>query len=87
LTAVIGYFQAKPVFHAANTPGLDRGIEKLLVELHSPSFEELNQLYGMLSAGYRPSVLYKLRLVVIQDSAPRGVAAPVLSVGSEGVRV
>lgn len=68
LSAVVGFFQARPVLDRASTPGLDPALEKLRVELYTQSFEEQNHLWGTLSLRYVPSVLYRVRLVVIQET-------------------
>jgi hypothetical protein len=75
VSAAITFFQSKPVFTPTNAPSLDPGIEKLVMELISPPFDELNNLFSMLSAGYRPSVLYRVRLLIVQDSVPLGTAS------------
>ena len=66
---VIGYFQMYPVFQRdnpkeGNSP-LPDGIDKLIVELYSASFEQQNQIWASMSTGYLPSVIYKIRMIVI----------------------
>ena len=51
-------------FDKADYPDLDP-IEYLIVELYSLSFEQQNQLWASLGGKYMPSVVYKVRLVVI----------------------
>ena len=67
LSATLGFFQSRNVFSAANTPELDKGIEKLIVELHTMGLEQQNHLWGYLGAKYLPSVCYKVRMLVIQE--------------------
>lgn len=67
LSYVIGFFQTNPFFDQKNSPQLNKEIERITLELISPSFETENQLWGMLGAKYMPSVLYKLRLVSIRE--------------------
>lgn len=76
VSQVIAFFQRKFVFSPANTPGLDPlNIDKLVFDLYSTSFEELNQLWGVMGGKYIPSVVYKMRLAMIQDSIdePTGI--------------
>lgn len=68
VSKIIAFFQRKPVFISANTPNLDPKIEKLIVELFSPNFEQLNHLWGMLGGKSMPSVMYKVRMVMIEDT-------------------
>ena len=67
LSEAIFLFQGVNVFDRINFPLLDRGIEKLIVDLYTLSFEQQNQLWGSLGAKYIPSVIYKVRLIVIDD--------------------
>ena len=72
LTAVIGFFQSKNVFSAENSPGFDlEGINKIRVKFISQTQEQQNHLWGSLGAKYMPSVLYKVRLLKIQENQIR----------------
>lgn len=64
LSEVITYFQGTSFFDKTDYPALDP-IEYLIVELTSLSFEQQNQLWASLGGKYMPSVVYKVRLVVI----------------------
>lgn len=69
LSLVLTYFQSHPTFTADAFPGLDPRIERLTVELQSLSFEQLNQVWAYLGAKHLPSVIYKVRMVALQDVA------------------
>jgi len=64
LSGVITYFQGTSFFDKTDYPDLGP-IEHLIVELYSLSFEQQNQLWASLGGKYMPSVVYKVRLVVI----------------------
>ena len=64
---VIEFFQSKYVFDHANTPALDAGIDKLILEMISLNLEELQQLWSMLGGKYHPSVAYKMRMITIDS--------------------
>jgi len=68
ISYVVQFFQHRNVFTPLNSPSLDPGIEKLLMELTTLGFEQLNHLWAVLGGKYLPSVLYKMRLVVIDES-------------------
>lgn len=67
LSAVIRCFQGKNVFDHQNAPGLNENIEKLIAELVTLSFEQQNHLWGTIGAKYMPSVMYKIRMLTIQE--------------------
>jgi len=77
LSHVLTFFQANPAFSTAEHPGLDPRIGRLTVELLSVTPETLNQLWATLGAKYQPSVLYRVRLVSIQDQEPFAAGAPI----------
>jgi len=67
LSSVLEFFQANSVFDGQSAPALDPGIDRLVVELHTAPMSELNDLWGSLRVAYHPSLLFKVRLVVIRD--------------------
>ena len=69
LSAIIGFFQSKKVFTPNNTSGLDSQIDKILVEINNISFHEQSNILSVLGAKYAPCVLYKMRMVGIEESS------------------
>ena len=67
LSQAIVFFQGTSFFEKIKYPALAPEIEKLTIELFSLTLEQQNQLWGSLGAKYLPSVLYKIRLVVIDQ--------------------
>lgn len=67
LSEVVAHFQNHRVFTPANAPTLNAKIGQLVVELVTLPFSELNEIWGALRTSYRPSVLYRVRLVVFRD--------------------
>jgi hypothetical protein len=82
LSLVLTFFQAHPVFTRERYAGLDPRIEKLGVDLISPSFEQLNQIWAFVGAKQLPSVLYRVRLVALQDLEPAAIQPPITVIGS-----
>lgn len=75
LAKIIAFFQGKKVFTQANS-NYDKveGAEniksfKFITELYTPSFEELNFIWGTLGGKQNPSVLYKITLLEIERDA------------------
>ena len=46
LSDVVSYFQKNRTFDQENTPGMDIGVPKLIIELFTPSFSEQNEIWG-----------------------------------------
>ncbi|MEM0997105.1 MAG: DUF4255 domain-containing protein [Bacteroidota bacterium] len=84
LAYVIQYFQGKHHFTTENSPGLDPEIGTLIVELYPMSMENQNYLWGSLGAKYRPSVVYKVRLITVLDDALIGSAGAPTGIDLQG---
>ncbi len=76
LSLVIAFFQAKNVFTSKNTPGLPVQSEPIIMELFNQSFEEEYNLWSMLGNNYRPSVLYMLRALMVEEKQITAVGEP-----------
>jgi hypothetical protein len=83
LSYVLTFFQAHPVFTVDRHPGLDPRIQKLSVELLSLTYEQLNQVWAFIGGRQLPSVIYRVRMVVLQDVAPSTVQPPITTVAAE----
>ncbi|MBK8965782.1 MAG: DUF4255 domain-containing protein [Lewinellaceae bacterium] len=66
---VVLFLQGKNVFksdeHYPNAT-FPSNVEKIVFELFSMNFEQINHLWGILGGKYVPSVLYKMRLLPMQ---------------------
>lgn len=83
ISKVIEFFQGKRVFTQANTiykrlVPLDKvGNFHFTAELYTPSFEELNFIWGTLGGRQLPSVLYKLSIIEIERGNIIGESGPI----------
>ena len=80
ISLVLLFFQSHPVFTPTDYPALDPSIERLGVELQSPNYEQLNQIWGFVGAKQLPSVIYKVRMVVLQDVEPAQTRPPLTGI-------
>lgn len=69
LTAVIAFFQRKAVFTPQNTPMLSPQVNKISFEMINLDLGEMSNLWAALGAKYIPSVIYKLRMISINEEA------------------
>lgn len=70
---IIRFFQASKPFLIDDPDAGQR--YKVTLTLHHIGFENLNNLWTVLGGKYLPSVLYKARLVMVQDGTPTGSQA------------
>lgn len=68
LGSTMGFFQGKPSFNAQNSSGFPPEMEKLTMELVNLSIQEINNVWAILGAKYMPSVVYKMRMLAIQEN-------------------
>lgn len=64
---IIQFFQHQQVFTPITYPSLNSRIEKLVVDMYSMNFEQINHLWSTLGGKYLPSVLYKVRQITIDE--------------------
>lgn len=68
LSHAVAFFQAKPVFTAQGSATFPRELQRLSFEMVNLDFSQLNNLWAAQGAKYLPSVVYKVRMVTIQES-------------------
>ncbi len=84
VSQVLSFFQSRNVFSGNRYPSLGPSIDRLIFDLQSPSFEQLNHIWGMIGAKYMPSVLFKMRMLVIQEGEADELAYPLKEVRIKG---
>ena len=67
LSHTIGFFQRRPIFDHTVTPDLDDRIEKLVMEIENLNLRDLSTLWGAISGRYLPSIIYKVRGVILDS--------------------
>ncbi len=79
ISKIIAFFQGKKLFTQANTiynrnnvamTNLDNF--RFSVELYTPTFEELNYIWGTLGGKQFPSALYKVSMIQIERNIAQG---------------
>lgn len=80
ISYVLTCFQAHPLFTADTYPALAPAIGKLTLELQSLSYDQLNQIWSFIGGKQLPSVVYKVRMVTLQDAAQVAVQPPLTTI-------
>lgn len=67
ISQVITFFQKNPVFTVEQIPEIKKyNLDKIIFDLYSTSFEELNHFWGIMGGKYLPSVVYKMQLAFME---------------------
>lgn len=79
ISKIIEFFQGKKLFTQANTIYNRNNVAmsnienfRFTVELYTPTFEELNYIWGTLGGKQLPSALYKVSMIQIERTISQG---------------
>ena len=75
LSMAISYLQARPMWNAQNAPGFPSGVQKLVFEVESQDIHQQSHLWGSVGAKYLPSMLYKIRTIIIDEGLDQVVGS------------
>lgn len=82
ISHVVQFFQGKHVFDNKESPQLGEQIEEIAVDLYTLNFEHQNQLWASIGAKYMPSVVYRVRLVTINEKIPTTITPAITAIES-----
>ena len=77
LSFIIQFFQYQNVFTPLTSPTIPEGVDELILDLMTLSYQDLNNLWGIMGSRYLPSVMYKMRLISINEDFAYGGAGVV----------
>ena len=83
ISYVMTYFQAHRLFVPADYASLDQSLKRVVVELQRLNYDQLNQVWAYIGAKQLPSVIYRVRMVGIQDQAASEVGPPIYSIDTK----
>ncbi|MDZ4749814.1 MAG: DUF4255 domain-containing protein [Saprospiraceae bacterium] len=88
LDQVVFFFQYRNVFNGSQYPILfDAGIEKLIIEPISLTFEQLNHLWATLGAKYLPSVIFKCKMLTFRETVVSPETIPIKELLTDDVLI
>lgn len=81
ISYIMGCLQTKPVFDKTNTPAMS-GIDtpKLVFELNTLPLQEQHYIWSMIGLRYLPSIVYKVRMLMIFEEDIAGSVANVAEI-------
>lgn len=88
ISKTIEFFQGKKVFSAANTVYNRENPEmrvvddfRFIVDLFSPSFEEMNNIWGTFGGRQMPSVIFKVQLIKVERDKKLASSEAIIHIG------
>lgn len=90
ISTVIKFFQGKKLFTSANTVYNRTNVAfdlldyfKFILELYTPSFEELNNVWGTLGGRQMPSAIYRVQLIQLEQNKKLSTSEVITHVGGD----
>ena len=86
LSQVIEFFQGKYVFTVSDSPNAGFAMDpqmkdvKLILDIHTLNFEQINDLWGSLGGKQVPFVMYRTRLLLVKRDAILSTAPPITQI-------
>jgi hypothetical protein len=71
ISSTISFFQGTYVFLRKNYPNMGENTDKLVFELLKTDYQSTNYLWNSLGAKYVPSMIYKVRMLTIEENIVR----------------
>lgn len=82
ISAALMFFQANPVMTPRTAPEMPAGLNQLSIDIANLRSEEIGQLWGNLGGRYVPSVMFKVRSVLIDAGAVTSVTPLIRAPGA-----
>jgi hypothetical protein len=90
ISKVIQFFQGKKIFTSANTVYNRTNVSfdlldyfKFILELYTPGFEELNNVWGTLGGRQLPCVIYRIQLIQLEQDKKLATSEVITHVGGD----
>ncbi|HCE58266.1 MAG TPA: DUF4255 domain-containing protein [Prolixibacteraceae bacterium] len=90
ISKTIQFFQGKKVFTSTNTVYNRNNVSfdvleqfRFVLDLYTPTFDELNNVWGMLGGRQLPSVIYRIQLIQIEQDKIQSAAEVITHIGGE----
>ena len=86
ISFVMTIFQGKNVFNQQDLTGDAQTLESLILELYTQTIEQNNGLWQAMGSNPVPAVIYKVRLLLIQDNKMADQVSEVKGIGIDLVK-
>lgn len=83
LSQTLNFFNQNRTINPGNIPGFSKRVEKISFELCTLSYDNLSQIWSAIGSKILPSAVYKVGLVIFDDTPIRGITPAVSSTDSD----
>lgn len=85
LSQTINFFQQNKSINPTSIPGLSKSVEKITFDLCTLSYDNLSHIWSAIGSKILPSAIYKVGMVIFDDTPVRGITPVISTTGSENI--
>jgi hypothetical protein len=83
LSQIISFFHQNRVIFLSNIQGIPQKMDKVTFDMCNLGYDEMSQVWSAVGSKVLPSVIYKVGLVVFDDTPLRGIIPAIAQTDSE----
>lgn len=85
LSQTISFFHQNRIINLGNIQGLSNKTDKISFELSNLSYDNLSQIWSAIGSKVLPAAIYKVGLVIFDDTPIRSITPVISGTGSENI--
>lgn len=85
ISQILNFFQNQKVLYPSSIPGISKRVEKITFDLCNLSYDNISQVWSAIGSKLLPAVIYKVGLVVLDDTPLKGITPAISSTDSESL--
>ncbi|WP_268034052.1 DUF4255 domain-containing protein [Algoriphagus sp. PAP.12] len=85
LSQTISFFNNNKIIDPKSIPGLSNKVDKITFEICSLSYDSLSHVWSAIGSKILPAAIYKVGLVIFDDTPVKGIIPVIKSADSESV--
>jgi len=83
LSQTLNFFHHHRVLNPGNIQGISKRVEKITFELCNLPYDTLSHIWSSIGSNILPAAVYKVGLIVIEDTSVKGLTPAISSTGTE----
>ncbi|WP_439490145.1 DUF4255 domain-containing protein [Algoriphagus sp.] len=85
LSQTLKFFHHNRVWNPGNIQGISNRVEKITFELCNLPYDTLSQVWSAIGSKVLPAAIYKVGVIVIDNTSVKGITPPISSTDSETI--
>ncbi len=85
LSQILSFFQNNRIINPGSIQGISRRVERITFELCTLNYDNISQVWSAVGSKLLPSAIYKVGLLVLDDTPIKGITPAISSTDSENL--